>query len=290
MSETQEALAPQFDAPVISTDAQPDGAEQQAENAADSSPAAAPSKTSDTIEPETSRLSERFAELTRLRRDAERDRDHWRELAIRERQKPAEVQAPPLAEKPKTLADFNFDEVQHQAYIAQTAARAATEAAKRELRAEQEAARKQSELSAYVARVKEFAKDKPDFNDVANYAPISDQIAEMVIRSEQGPELAYHLGKNPDIAASLSALPPQVAAYELGMLSARLKYNREQTAKAKTVLSQAPPPAPRIEGAGDGGPKAKPDDPESDKTLTDAEWTRRRNAQVAAKQRARNRE
>jgi len=287
MSETQEALAPQ-DAPVSPPDAQPDGAEPKAENAADPSPAAA-SKTSETIEPETNRLNERFAELTRLRRDAERDRDHWRDLAIRHQSpKPAEPAAPPLqVDKPKTLADFNFDEGQHQAYLFQQSAKAATEAAKRELRAEQEAQRKQRELSEYATRVRDFAKDKPDFNEVANYAPISDQVAEMVIRAEQGPEIAYHLGKNPDVATSLSALPPSVAAFELGMLAAKLKYDREQVSKAKTVLSQAPPPAPRIEGAGEGGLKAKPDDPESDKSLSDAEWTRRRNAQIAARQRKR---
>jgi hypothetical protein len=281
MSETQEALAPQ-DAPVSPPEAQPDGTEQKAENAAESSPAAA-SKTSDSIEPEAKRLSERFAELTRLRRDAERDRDHWRDLASRQ-YKPPEPQAPLQTEKAKTLADFNFDEAQHQAYIFQQSAKAATEAAKRELKAEQETQRKQKDLADYVGRVKEFAKDKADFNDVAESARISDQIAEMVVRSEQGPELAYHLGKNPDVATSLSALPPSIAAYELGMLAARLKFDREIAAKAKTSLSQAPPPAPRIEATGDGTPKAKPDDPDSDK-LSDAEWVKRRNAQVAARQR-----
>jgi hypothetical protein len=198
---------------------------------------------------------------------------------MREKPKPAEV-TPPLAEKVKTLADFNFDEAQHQAYVVQNAAKAATEAAKRELRAEQEAQRKQSELAQYTTRVKEFAKDKPDFNEVANYAPISDQIAEMVIRAEQGPEIAYHLGKNPDIATSLSALPPSVAAYELGMLAAQLKYGREAASKAKALLSTAPPPAPSIAGSGDPGTgTVKPDDPSSD-NLSDEEWNRRRKKQI----------
>jgi hypothetical protein len=281
MSTTQEALAPQIDANVSSPDAQPDGAEQKAENEAESSPAVA-RKTSETIEPETNRLNERFSELTRLRRDAERDRDHWRDLAIRNQSpKPVEP-TPPLAEKVKTLADFNFDEAQHQAYVSQSAAKAATEAAKRELRAEQEAQRKQREVAEYAGRVKDFAKDKPDFNEVANYAPISDQVAEMVIRSEQGPELAYHLGKNPDIATSLSALPQSLAAYELGMLAARLKYDRETASKAKASLSQAPPPEPRIQGA-DPGKSVKASDPDSDKALSDAEWVRQREREVRKK-------
>jgi hypothetical protein len=280
MSTTPEALAPQLDANVSPPDAQPDGAEQKAENAAGSSPAAA-SKTSDTIEPETSRLSERFAELTRLRRDAERDRDHWRDLAMRS-QKPVEVQPTPVAERAKTLADFNFDEAQHQAYIAQQAAKAATEAAKRELRAEQDAQRKQREIAEYASRVKEFAKDKPDFNEVANYAPISDQVAEMVIRSEQGPEIAYHLGKNPDVARNLSALPVSVAAYELGLIAARLAFDRDAAAKAKVSLSQAPPPAPKIEASGDAGSRVSTTDPDSDK-MTDDEWAKAERKRLAGK-------
>lgn len=275
MSQTQEALAPQ-DAPVSSPEVQPDGAGPKAENEVGSSPAVA-SKTSETIEPETNRLNERFAELTRLRRDAERDRDHWRDQAIRyQSQKPAEPPPPPLADKVKTLADFNFDEGQHQAYIAQTAAKAATEAAKRELRAEQEAQRKQRELSEYVSRVKDFAKDKPDFNEVANYAPINDQIAEMVVRSEQGPEIAYHLGKNPDIATSLSALPPQVAAYELGVLAARLKFERETASKAKVLLSQAPPPPPKIAGSEAGNVEQDPT------KMTQAQFNKWRAKQIRA--------
>jgi hypothetical protein len=283
MSTTQEALAPQLDASVSPAQTQPEGVEKEPGNAAGPSPAAA-SKTSDTIEPETNRLSERFAELTRHRRDAERDRDHWRDLAMRTlSQRPADGQLlTPLAERVKTLADFNFDEVQHQAYISQQAAKAATEAAKRELRAEQEAQRKQREIAEYAGRVKDFAKDKPDFNEVANYAPISDQIAEMVIRSEQGPELAYHLGKNPDVATSISALPAGIAAYELGMLAARLKFDRETASKAKAALSQAPPPAPRIEASGEAGGRVSTTDPDSDK-MTDDEWAKAERKRLAGK-------
>jgi len=279
MSTTPEALAPQIDADVSSPSAQPDGAESKTENEAAPSPAATQSKTSETIEPETNRLNERFAELTRLRRDAERDRDHWRDLAIREKQRPVEVPPTPMAEKVKTLADFNFDESQHQAYISQNAAKAATEAAKRELRAEQDRERKQRELSEYVKRVKDFAKDKPDFNDVTRDAPLSEHLGDAVIRSEQGPELAYYLGKpeNYDVAANLNALPPTVAAYELGALAERLKYERAAAAKAKTSLSKAPPPVPKIEGSDAGNVEQEPSQ------MTTAQYRKWRAKQISSR-------
>lgn len=280
MSVTPEALAPQ-DAPVSPAEAQPDGAEPKPENEAAPSAAVA-SKPSETIEPETNRLNERFGELTRLRRDAERDRDHWRELALRN-QKPEAPTQTPLAEKVKTLADFNFDEVQHHAYTVQQAAKAATEAAKRELKAEQERETKQKRIAEYVKRAGEFSKDKPDFRDVAEHAPISDSIADTLIGLESGPELAYYLGKNPDVAANLNAIPQYAAAYELGLIAARLKYEREAVSKAKAALSQAPPPAAKIEATGEAG-VVKVDSADSDQ-LTDAEWARRRNAQELAKKR-----
>lgn len=275
MSTTPEALAPQLDADVSAAPAQPDGAAPESANEAAPS-AAATAKPSDTLEPEAKGVQRRFDELTRYRREAERDRDYWREQATRNTAPPKAPEPEPQATK--TLADFQFDEGKHTAYLMQLSARTATEAAKAELKAEQEQQAKQRRVETYVQRVREFAKDKPDYHDVASHAPISESVADMVVTLETGPELAYYLGNNPDIASQISALPNTVAAYELGTIAARLKYERETVQKAKNLVSAAPSPAPTI-GAG-GGPATAPkvDSPDSD-TLSDAEWTRRRNAQ-----------
>lgn len=243
MSTTPEALAPQLDANVSAAPAQPDGAEPESANEAAPS-AAAKAKPSDTLEPETSGVQRRFDELTRYRREAERDRDYWREQAQRQ-------VAPPKAPEPepqttKTLADFQFDETKFDAYRLQQVARTATEAAKAELKQEQERQAKERRAATYVQRVREFAKDKPDYHDVASHAPISDSVADIIITLETGPELAYYLGNNPDVASQISNLPNAVAAYELGTIAARLKFERENVKKAKTLVSTAPPPTPTI--------------------------------------------
>jgi hypothetical protein len=278
MSTTPEALAPQ-DADVSAAPAQPDGAEPESANEAAPS-AAATAKPSDSLEPEAKGVQRRFDELTRYRREAERDRDYWRELATRQAPKAPEPVAPP--QEVKTLADFQFDEGKHQSYLMQQAARSATEAAKAELKADQDRQAKERRAATYVQRVREFAKDKPDYQEVASHAPISDSVADIIITLETGPELAYYLGNNPDVASQISNLPNAVAAYELGTIAARLKFERETASKAKNLVSAAPPPSPTI-GAGGGSATApKVDSPDSD-SLSDAEWTRRRNAQEAAR-------
>ena len=283
MSTTPEALASP-DAPVVPAPEQPDGAAPETGNVAESSPAAA--NTSESTEPEAKWVQKRIDELTKYRHEAERrerdaakERDHWRELALKNQtpQKPAEV----VNQKPKTLADFSFDEGQYHAYLLGEASKAATEAARKELQTEQETRARQEQASSYVKRAKEFAKSHQDYKEVAEGAPISDKVAEIILGLESGPEVAYYLGKNPEMAQEISRLPDRNAAFELGQISARLAFEREKAASAKNIISSAPPPTPKIEGGGVPG-TVKVDTADSDK-LSDAEWTRRRNAQEQAR-------
>lgn len=252
MSQTAEALAPQPDAPVVPAITQPDGAELETGNEAAPSPAAKVNE-SDSTEPEAKWVQKRIDELTKLRheadrreREASRDRDHWRELATRQQPKPE----PPKPEVPKakTLADFNFDEAAHQEYVLSRVSETATQAAKRELQAENARAEKQRLAETYVSRVREFAKAHPDYKEVAEYAPIGDHVAEVIMGLEDGPDVAYYLGQNPEMATEISRLPQAHAAYELGQIAARLEFERDKAAQAKALLSKAPPPAPKIEG------------------------------------------
>lgn len=87
---------------------------------------------------------------------------------------------------------------------------------------------------------------------------VSPQLSVMVLESEAPVDLAYHLGKNPELARQLSAMHPIAAARELGRLEASL--SRPQ---AKTQTS-APPPISPVKGTGTA--TKNPDD------MTAAEW------------------
>ena len=93
----------------------------------------------------------------------------------------------------------------------------------------------------------------------------------MVKRLDEGPEVAYFLGLNPEVAEELSRMPLPMAAVELGRIDSRLAAERTRT---KTV-SKAPPPPEKISG-GDSRTKKRVDDP----NLSDAEYAKLRNVQI----------
>jgi hypothetical protein len=146
-----------------------------------------------------------------------------------------------------------------------------TEAAKQALREERETRGQGRRTSSFASRESEFAKTVSDYREVTRNPslPMTQGMVEAIAESEDGPALAYHLGKNPEIAEKLASLPPVAAAREIGKIEARLAYEREK-AKQKPVVSNAPPPPPQI-AAGDASPKVSSTDPESDR-LSDEEW------------------
>lgn len=220
----------------------------------------------------TEKVRSRFDELTQYRRNAERERDYWREQALR---RPPEPEKPaPVAEvKAKTLADFEFDEAKYQTYLYEQVEQRATSAAERKLNESQAKIEAERRAQTFRQREAEFSKTTPDYAQVAHFAPIGPAMAQALMALEAGPQLAYHLGKNPEIALRLNELPPTVAAFELGEINARLKAEREK-AKASTV-SKAPPPPPKIEGAGDPAVQKDPSQ------MTDAEFAKWRRRQIA---------
>ena len=104
------------------------------------------------------------------------------------------------------------------------AAEEASEAEKAEqARVEQLEAQQKAELAqGWAEQVVEAKGRYSDFEQVAYSAPISDELAQFVMASDQGADIAYHLGKEPAIAQQLSAMPLVEAAREIGRLEARL--------------------------------------------------------------------
>lgn len=253
-----------------------DANELEPQQSAESAPAVtdADEDTTKVLDP----VQKRIDELTRRRYDAERERDYWREHAQRA-QAPRQEPTPPAPEpagEGKTLADFAYDESKYQAYLFEQAEARAVKAAEAVLTKKQTETARFQTITAHKEREAEFAKKVPDYFEIAHYAPITDSIAEIVMESEMSAELAYHLGKNRQVALNLARLPPLQQAREIGRIEAKLAAKPTPAA-----TSAAPPPAPKLGGASDAGAgNAKPDSPDSDK-LSDAEWTRRRNQQLA---------
>lgn len=102
---------------------------------------------------------------------------------------------------------------------------------------------------AWQERVSEFASTVQDFEQVAYRAPISDQVSELILDSDFGPQIAYALGKDPARAREISAMPLSKAALAIGRMEA------EMAPKPKKI-SNAPPP---VETVGSRGPSSEKD-------------------------------
>lgn len=260
----------------------PDGNEPELKQSAESAPAVTNTdeESSKVLDP----VQKRIDELTRKRYDAERERDYIRQERdyLREQARPKAEPAPVEAPQAigKTLADFAYDESKYQDYLFKQAETRAVAAAEKVLSQKQTETARFQVVSAHKEREAEFAKKVPDYFEIAHYAPITESMAEIVMDSDISAELAYHLGKNRQVALNLSRLSPLQQAREIGRIEAKLAAKPTPAA-----VSNAPPPAPRLDNAGNPGGSAKPDAPESDK-LSDAEWSRLRNKQVS-KQRGR---
>lgn len=205
-------------------------------------------------------------------RALERDRDYWRQQVLSQQRSPA---AEPAPEKPKTLADFEYDEGKYQSYLFTQAEQRAIAAAERKLKEQAQQETIQRRRQTFQQRESEFAKNTPDYYDVTRDPSLTfldGHILDAIIDSDEGPALALYLSKNPDMGYKLLDLSPVSAIRELGRIEARLVAEREK-AKAE-VVTKAPPPAPKIEAT---DPKVEKDP----KDMTDKEFKKWREKQIA---------
>lgn len=194
-------------------------------------------------------VQKRIDELTRRRYDAERradqiaaDRDEWRDRAMRVEKPAAPVEEPAAADDDKTLADFGYDEVKYKAHLRAIARAEGAKAAEGVFSQKQTQEARTQTVVAHRSRETSFAKNVPDYFEVAHHAPITDSMAEIVMESDQSAALAYYLGKNPEVAISISRLPERQQARELG----RIEASKLSDVPKPPQVSGAPPPAPKL--------------------------------------------
>jgi hypothetical protein len=129
---------------------------------------------------------------------------------------------------------------------------------------------RQSEVAtrqAFEAKAAEFRKTAPDFDLVISnpsLPSLSQEAAKVVVRSDNGPAIAYHLAKNPDLAIRISRMEPVSQAAAIGRLEEQLVRAKTETVNtskepSKTTkpaakpavakVTQAPPPPKPVQGS-----------------------------------------
>jgi hypothetical protein len=121
-----------------------------------------------------------------------------------------------------------------------------------QVQAEQaEAFRRQSLQTEYEEKRATGRAEMPDYDQVIAAAPkipINDELALLIVESDQTARLEYHFAKNPKKLAEINRMSPREAARAIGRLEAQLSNS------APNRSTQAPPPVPPIRG-GAAGPK-----------------------------------
>jgi len=229
---------------------------------------AEPSESS--TEKKDDKFQERIDEITKKYREQER-----RSLELEQQLRvQAEAQPKPEPLDPgKSLADFEYDEQAFATYLTDFA----KQSAEADVQQKAEQAAQQRKMAEFSVKESDFAGNVEDYHIVTRNPdlPVTGYMVEALQTAEKGPEMLYYLGKNPDVTKGLSMMAPLDMARELGRIEAVELVKPEKSEKAAT------PPPPKLKPTA-SPERVAPDSEQSDK-LSDREWLRRRNKQLAAR-------
>jgi hypothetical protein len=171
----------------------------------------------------------RIDELTRARREAERSAEYWKGLATQTAQPSAEIAAKPTADQFDDYADYV--EALTDWKVEQKTRDVSVKAVQN--------AETMHRQSNWADRQEAVKSKLADYDTVVGSSdvPVSEHVRDALLDSEHGPELAYHLARNPSFAADLNNMSATRAALELGRLESQL-----DNAPAPKPVSKAPAP------------------------------------------------
>lgn len=219
---------------------------------------------------EKGRFQSRLNEITRARREAERERDFYRQQAEtyqRQIQQPPQHQ--PRNDMP-TPEDFGYDLAQWGQAVTEKLRIEAMQTADERFWQQTMQQQQSQVFSQFEAREQAYAQSNPEYFDrveqltsVVNFNPV---VGEILATSDQGPALVDYLAQHLYEADQLARMPPHLAAVQLGRIEAQLAQSK------KIPVSGAPAPPPKINGSAAGSK-----DPDK---MTADEWMRWRQSQL----------
>jgi hypothetical protein len=220
---------------------------------------------------------DRINELTKARREAERRLEVEKAvMAAKIAELEAQLKAPKQTEPSKVadkVADVEKEPDPTQFEYGELDPKFIRAMARWE--AKQEAKQLESQLQQRLKQVEELEQKKywegkrealvnsgkqkyDDFDEVVvegiekNKFPVSPELAALVLQSEVGADIAYHLASHPDEASAVYTKSPLEQAAYFGRLEARFSANLAAAKKAN-LTKAPPPPEARARGAGSAG-------------------------------------
>lgn len=201
------------------------------------------------------KIESRFSELTEKRRAAEERAERAeRELAeLKAKSEPKEAKEPidsDIGPRPKR-SEYTDPDDYDDALVEWSSAKAA-----KELKAEEAKAKAEEKTKKIVAdwqkRLEKAKVDLPDFEDMmrSSKAAVSDPARDAIIESEFGPQIAYALAEDDDLAEKVTDMKPadqlkwigrQEDKFERLAEQAKTKDETKDEPKAEVKERKAPP-------------------------------------------------
>ena len=206
----------------------------------------------ETQEPETQETQrgkksaqQRINEITKARYEAERLAAYWKGIAEGSRSQTQQVPESAAREQTAKPALENFPD--YETYIEALTDWKTTQTVAEVIHRQRVATaqeRQQAEAMelarGWASKQESARKSIPDYDEVLGGAEtvVAPYVTDAILTSDRGPEVAYHLAKNPALADKLNKLGPIVAAREIGRIEAALEKSSPGTPR-----SVPPPPA-----------------------------------------------
>lgn len=193
-------------------------------------------------------VQKRLDELTKKRREAEREAEYWRNKAQGDEKKTTDSETPPKG-RPKE-EDFDTYEQYEDALVDHRISQRETQSAKEKAKAASETAT-QTKQEALGAALDKGASLYDDFEAVVQ-SPDLIMTEAMVDAAMEGPDpqdVFYHLANNKEEAARIAELTPIAAAREIGKIELRLSEGKKAPkAPEPKRVTKAPEPIKPIGG------------------------------------------
>ncbi len=178
-------------------------------------------------------IQPRIDELTRARREAEREATYWK--AVANGNSEGSAQAAPKKPTPDKFEDYG-------AYVEALTDWKTEEVVSKRMSERAQAQQQEARTTTWNERQAEARTAMPDYDEVvgSSETPLSSHVAETILESEYGPALAYHLARNPEVLTRLNGMSPLQAAREVGRIEASLS---SPTAAPTVKTTNTPKPA-----------------------------------------------
>lgn len=227
-------------------------------------PKADPDKEAQGLDKKEGKLNKRFSELTEQRKAAEAKAETERLRAEAAERKAADLEArlnPPKKDDEGPKRDqFASDAEYEQARVDYRVDLKLKEKDAKEAEVKQNE-RREKTIKDFKSRQEAFVKEKPDYAEKLEAAEVvvSNEVRDMIVDSDFGPQILYHFADHPEEAERIRDMTAAGAARAFGKLEARFekekapqgasKSEAKEVSAPKVEISKAPAPITPLKGA-----------------------------------------